>query len=127
MILCCGSEQKPDFTVRLLSDFKYRERVLEVIICKKCGGIIGELKQYNVRTKKYEIQRLKKRKLAKYVQRLETGRWQEKEIPKGTKGGAGFVYGVNIIDKDGNIYQYSVDFNGVKTHIKTIKKIVKDD
>ena len=126
VIFCCGREQKPDRILRLLPDFTYRERVLEIIVCKNCGRMTGELSQYNVKTKKCEKKRLKKRQLAKYVQRLENGRLQEKEIPKGTKGGAGFVYGVNIADKEGNIHQYSVDFNGVKTYIKTIKQENKE-
>ncbi len=122
MILCCGRELKPERIIRLLPDFKYRERLLELISCPNCGKIIGELTQYNVITGKYERKRLSKRVLARYAQRLDSGSWEEVKILHGTKGGAGFVYGINRIDKEGNIYQYAVDFNGVKVLVKKTDK-----
>ena len=120
MIFCCGRKQNPVKTVRLMPDFKYRERLLELIICEVCGKIIAEITQYNVKTKKYCKKHLSKRQLAKYLARLDNGRWQEVKLDYGTKERAGFVYGVNRIDKEGKIYQYSVDFNGTKTLVKVI-------
>ena len=127
MILCCGREQKPERIIRLLPDFKYRERLLELVFCSHCGKIIGELTQYNVITEKYEKKRLSKRVLARYAQRLDSGCWEEVKILHGTKGGAGFVYGINKIDKDGNVYQYAVDFNGVKVLIKKINNFKNEN
>ncbi len=122
-MICCSVEQKPVKTVLLMPDFKYRERCLQVFECAVCGKISAELVQYCIRTKRYKKVKLSKRRLAKFLARCEDGSWREVEVNTGTKQRAGFVYGVNRIDKTGNIYQYSVDFNGTKTLVKQINHI----
>ena len=47
-------------------------------------------------------------------------KWEEQKVQYGTKGGAGFVYGVNVQAENGKIYQYAVDFNGSRKLVKII-------
>lgn len=120
MIYCCGKFQKPVKSVCLLSDFNYTNRRLDIIVCDVCGKITAELSQYNVKTKKFKIRKLQKRQLNRFLINLKNGSWQEVKLNYGTKSASGFNFGVNKQDKKGNIYQYSVDFNGVKKLIKII-------
>ncbi|MBQ9244895.1 hypothetical protein IJ182_01355 [bacterium] len=120
MIYCCGRMQEPVKKLRLANDFRYRERFLNVIVCNVCGKVIAEIIQYDVKKQKLIKKRLAKRQLAKFLERLKDGSWQEIKNEYGTKGKAGFIYGVNRVDKNGKIYQYSVDFNGTKTLVKII-------
>ena len=119
-MICCSIEQKPVKIVKLLPDFKYKDRILQVFVCCKCGKITAELRQYCIRHKKFKIKKLSKRQLAKYVVKQPDNSWCEVKIEKGIKQRAGFIYGVNKVDKNGKIYQYAVDFNGVKTLVKEI-------
>ncbi len=106
-----------------MSDFKYDNKKLEILSCRVCGKPVAELSQFDLEKGKFQTIRLSKKRLNRYCNRLKNGRWQEVNIPKGTKGGAGFVYGVNRIDKNGTIYQYSVDFNGTKKLVRKLQTL----
>ena len=121
MLYCCGGYHEPDKIVTLLPTFRHRERKLEVLTCPICGGLVAELVQYNVRTKRYETFRPKKKKILKFIQDVQSGKFDEVKITYGTSHCASFVYGVNKEAKDGKIYQYSVDFNGQKKLVKIIE------
>ncbi len=122
MIYCCGGYHTPLRTVFLMPDFLYRDRKLEVMVCPICGNLKAELVQYNVKTEKYESFIPKRKKTAKFIQDVESGKWQEIKIKYGTKERAGFVYGVNREFKNGKIYQYAVNFNGEKKLVKVINQ-----
>ena len=121
MLYCCGGYHKPDKIVTLLPTFRHRERKLEVLTCPICGGLVAELVQYNVRTNEYETFRPKKKKTLKFIQDVESGKFDEVKVSYGTSQGASFIYGLNKEAKDGKIYQYSVDFNGQKKLVKIIE------
>jgi len=112
MIYCCGVFRPPFKTVFLLPDFNYRDRKLEILHCPVCGAVSAVLTQFNIKTNEYEVFRPKRKQTLKYINEVESGKWQEIQVEHGTKGNAGFVYGVNKEYKDGEIHQYSVDFNG---------------
>ncbi len=120
MIYCCGGYHTPLKTVFLLPDFQYRERKLELIVCPKCGALRAEITQFNVKDNKYEVKRLKKKKIPRFISDIETGKLKELKIKYGTKERSAFVYGVNKECKDGTIKQYAVDFNGKKKLVKVI-------
>lgn len=120
MIYCCGGYYMPLKTVFIPANFCYRNRKLEVLVCPKCGALVAELVQFNLKKNKYETYRPSRKHVGKFIKNIEEGKWQEIQIKYGTKGNAGFVYGVNKQHKNGKIYQYSVDFNGTKKLVKTI-------
>ena len=118
MIFCCGLYHEPFKTVFLSSDFNFRDRKLDILHCPRCGSLIAELTQFNIKEQKYEVFRPNRKKVSKFLKSVEEGKWQEVKIKYGTKERAGFVYGVNREHKDGRIFQYSVDFNGEKKLVK---------
>jgi len=120
LIYCCGMLHKPDRVIRIMSDFKYSDRVLELYICEVCGKITAELTQFNIKHQKVKKKRIEKRQLAKFVSLFSNGSFEEKSVEYATKSRAGFSYGVNRQEKDGKIYQYAVDFNGTKTLVKIL-------
>ena len=120
MIYCCGAYFQPIRTVFLLPDFMYRDRKLEVLVCPKSRTLVAELTQFNVKTEKYETFRPKRKKVGKFIRSIQEGSWKDIEVKVGTKHRAGFVFGVNKLNKDGKIYQYAVDFNGTKKLVKVI-------
>lgn len=120
MIYCCGGYYTPLKTVFLPANFRYRDRKLEVLICPKCGTLLAELIQFDVRKKQYETYRPLRKQAAKFIKDVQAGKWREIKIKYGSKGNAGFVYGVNKQCKNGKIYQYAVDFNGTKKLVKVI-------
>lgn len=120
LIYCCGMLHKPDRIIRLMPDFKYSDRVLEIFICNVCGKISAELTQFNIKHQKIKKKRLEKRQLVKFINFFKDGSFDEIAPDYATKSRAGFVYGVNRQDKNGKIYQYSVDFNGTKTLVKIL-------
>ena len=107
-------------TVFLMPDFQFRERKLELIVCPKCGALRAEVTQYNIKEKKYEVKRLKNKKISRFISEIETGKIRKIDIKRGTKERSAFVYGVNKECKDGTIKQYAVDFNGNKRLVKVI-------
>lgn len=121
MIFCCGGYHKPGQTVFLFPDFQYRDRKLEILVCPVCGALIAELVQYNVSSQKYEYFRPQRKKTGKFLAQLQKGKWREFNVKFSSKSNAGFVYGLNKVDKSGVIYQYSVDFNGKKNLVKVIR------
>lgn len=120
MIFCCGGFHKPQKTVFLPSDFLFRDRSLEVLVCPVCGALCAQLKQFNIKEQKYETFRPKGKKAAKFIRKIQDGSWFEVKVKYGTREAAGFVYGVNREHKDGKIYQYAADFNGSKKLVKVI-------
>ncbi len=120
VIYCCGGYHTPHRTVFVCSDNQYINRKLEIIICPKCGALVAELTQYNIKTKKYEKYRPKRKRTSRFLKEIESGKWYECKVKYGTKEKAGFVYGQNKEAKDGKIYQYAVDFNGTKRLVKVI-------
>ncbi len=120
MIYCCGRYQVPFKTVFLAPDFNYRDRKLEILVCSNCGSLSAVLTQFNVKTKKYETYRPKRKKTSKFIREVEAGKWSEVKVKYGTKERAGFVYGVNKLQNDGTVKQYAVDFNGTKTLVKVV-------
>lgn len=118
MIFCCGLYFKPLKTIFVLPDFNYRDRKLEILHCPRCGALVAELTQFNVNTQEYETFRPNRKKTAKFLKEIEAGSWNEVKIKPATKEKSGFVYGVNREHKNGKIYQYSVDFNGIKKLVK---------
>lgn len=120
MIYCCGGYHTPLKTVFLPANFRYRDRKLEVLMCPKCGTLVAELVQFNVRKNKYETYRPASKQTSSFIKDVQAGKWREIKIKYGTKGNAGFVYGVNKQRKNGKIYQYAVDFNGTKKLVKII-------
>lgn len=120
MIYCCGGFHTPIRTVFLASTSEYTDRKLEVLVCPVCGALSAVLIQYDIKNQKYELFRPKSKKTAKFIKEAEAGDWRESNIRYGTKQGAGFVYGLNKQHKNGKIYQYAVDFNGIKKLVKVI-------
>ena len=120
MIYCCGGYHKPLRTVLISPDITFKDRKLEILICPKCGVLVAELTQFNIKTNSYEKYRPKRKKTYEFIKKLEQGVWSEQRIKYGTKERQGFVYGLNRQAADGKIYQYSVDFNGEKKLVKII-------
>ncbi len=120
MIFCCGGFHTPFRTVILPDTLKYRERKLEVLICPKCGALIAELRQFNIKKQKYELYRPKRKHTSVFLKKIASGKWDEIKVKFGTKERSGFVFGVNREYKSGKICQYAVDFNGQKKLVKVI-------
>ncbi len=118
MIFCCGLYYEPFKTVFIASNFEFRDRKLEILHCPRCGALVAELTQFNIKTKEYEIYRPSRKKVSKFIRAIEEGKWQEIKFKYGTKERAGFIYGVNREHKDGRVFQYAVDFNGNKKLVK---------
>ena len=119
MIFCCGLYHEPFKTVFVAPDFNFRDRKLEILYCPRCGALVAELTQFNIKEQKYELYRPNRKKTSKFLKSIEAGKWQEIKVKYGVKGSAGFVYGVNREHKNGKIYQYAVDFNGEKRLVRT--------
>ncbi len=120
VIYCCGGYHTPHQTVYLLPENEFKARKLEIIVCPVCGSLAAELTQYNTNTGEYETLRPKRKQAAKFIKKLQEGKWKEQKVCCGTKYNAGFVYGVNVEAKNGKIYQYAVDFNGERKLVKVI-------
>ena len=89
--------------------------------CPTCGAIVAVLTQYNVNTMQYETIRPKKKKTMKFLQDINDGKLNDVKVFYGSKVNSTYVFGVNKEAKDGKIYQYAVDFNGVKKLVKVIE------
>ena len=122
MIYCCGAYHSPTRVIIPANTVNYTNRKLEILICPNCGALIAELRQYSLSSQQIEIIRPKRKKTFKFINSIEKGEWDEEIIKYGTKSNASFVFGVNEEDKKGNIYQYAVDFNGVKKLVKVIER-----
>ena len=122
MIYCCGGYHNPFQTVSLDSNYEFSERKLEISTCPNCGNLLVCLVQFNLKTKKFEVYRPKRKHVAKFLKTLESGKWKEVKQKYGTREKAAFIYGVNKECKNGNIYQYAVNFNGGKKLVKVLKK-----
>ena len=120
MIYCCGGYYDPFRTIMLASDFQYKDRKLEILLCPKCGNLVAVLTQFNIQTNKYETFRPKRKKTVDFLNKVKDGSWFELKVNYGTREKAGFVYGENRLHKDGTIYQYAVNFNGEKKLVKII-------
>lgn len=120
MIYCCGRYHDASQVLLLESDYNYKNRKLELLYCPICGKLSAVLTQYNVNLQKTETYRPKPKKTAKFLLKIQEGKWKEEKIPFGTKEKAGFVYGLNKQHKDGKIFQYSVDFNNQKKLVKIV-------
>lgn len=122
MIYCCGGYHNPFQTVSLESNYEFKDRKLEIAVCPSCGRLLACLVQFNIKLNKYELFRPKKKHTAKFLKALEAGKWKEVNLKYGTKEKASFVFGVNKEYKNGNIYQYAVNFNGERKLVKVIKR-----
>ncbi len=120
MIFCCGAYYSADEILFLPSDFKYKNKKLEILTCPNCGCVKAELTRFNIEKQDYEIYKPKRKKVRKFIDEIKKGSWKVPKEKYGTRGSSGFVYGVNKISKKGKIFQYSVDFNGKKKLVKTI-------
>jgi len=119
-IFCCGGYQLPQQSVILLPNSKYKDRKLEILVCPVCGGLSAVLTQFNIETQKYEIYRPKRKHTARFIKKLQNEPWKDEKLDCGTKGNAGFIYGVNMQTRSGKIYQFAVDFNGQRRLVKVI-------
>lgn len=122
MIYCCGGYHKAFRTVFISPDFQYRDRKLEIAVCPVCKALVAVLTQFNIKEQKYEVFRPKRKKTAKFIQDLQQGKWKEMKVKYGTKERSGFIFGLNKELKNGLIYQYAVNFNGVKKLVKIVEK-----
>ena len=120
MIMCCRQNNEPLVRVYINSDNQFRDRKLEVAVCSVCGALVAELIQFNIKKNIYEVFRPKSKDTVNFIKKMQQLEWKNLEVPSGTKGNMGFVYGVNREYKNGKIYQYSVDFNGIKKLVKVI-------
>lgn len=120
MIYCCGLYQRPTRKVVLLPNYDYKDRVLEILECPICGAMLVELTQLSRKTQEYEKIRPKKKRIHNFLRNLEKENWEENIIKFGTKGNAGFIFGLNKELKDGSIRQYAVNFNGQKKLVKVL-------
>lgn len=121
VIYCCSIYIEPFRTVYLPSVGLFKNRRLQICVCPVCGALIAELTQFNCETESYETIRPKRKKVAKFLKQMEVQKWFELDCKYATKQNAGFVYGINKQMKNGDIYQFSVDFNGKKDLVKIIK------
>lgn len=123
MIYCCGALHRAERVVLLFPNKFCIDRRVEMGFCPNCGNFIVELHQYNLKKRCVMCIRPKRSETGRFIKSLETKKlWYEPGLKSGLKGNAGFVYGKNIEREDGNIYQYSVDFNGTKKLVKVIEK-----
>ena len=122
MIYCCGVYHSPSRVIIPAETNLFKQRKLEILICPKCNSLIAELTQFSVLKGEYEKVRPKRKKTFEFINSIERGEWKEEIIKYGTKSNAAFVYGVNEEDKNGNIRQYAVDFNGVKKLVKVLER-----
>lgn len=123
MIYCCGSYKTPIKTVFLVSNFKYRDRKLEVYFCSNCSKLKVVFSQFNVQTGEYEVYSPKsKKRTIDFLRQIKKGKFERDIVTQGSKQKAGFVYGVNKECKNGEIRQYAVDFNDQKKLVKVIRK-----
>ncbi|MCD7879816.1 MAG: hypothetical protein LUG16_07785 [Candidatus Gastranaerophilales bacterium] len=122
MIYCCGSCCEPLETVFILPSFQYRDRKLEVSRCPVCGALHAKVTQFNVKTQQYETFQPRRKKIKKFIDSVKDGKWFKVNVKYGTPAAAGFVFGLNKELKNGDIKQYSVDFNGTKKLVKIIKQ-----
>ncbi len=120
MIFCCGAYHRADETLLLPPDFRYKNKKLEILTCPNCGCVKAELTRFNIEKQKDEVYKPKRKKAKKFIEEIKKGNWKIFKEKYGTRGNAGFVYGINIESKTGEILQYSVDFNGTKKLVKTI-------
>ncbi len=90
------------------------------MVCPVCGTLAAVLTQFNIQTEKYETFRPKRKKTVNFIQKVQQEQWKEEKVSYGTKGNAGFVYGVNVQSNNGKIYQFAVDFNGKRKLVKVI-------
>jgi len=122
-IYCCGAMREATIRLFLKRNEQFRDRKLEILICPNCGSLCAELTQFNIKTLKYETIRPKRKKVSKFLIKLEKEN-KELKLPKikyGTKSGANWIYGVNKEKKD-KICQYARKFNGLSKLVKTIDK-----
>ena len=82
---------------------------------------MAELTQYSLVKQEFERIRPKRKKTFQFINSIESGEWSEEIIRFGTKSNASFIYGVNQEEKNGDIKQFAVDFNGVKKLVKVIQ------
>ena len=122
MIYCCGVYHTPNRVIIPAETNLFKDRRLEILICPKCNSLIAELTQFSLIKNEYEKVRPKRKKTFEFINSIENGEWREEIIKYGTKSNAAFVYGVNEEDKEGNINQFAVDFNGVKKLVKVLPK-----
>lgn len=122
MIYCCGVYHTPNRVIIPAETNLFKDRRLEILICPKCNSLIAELTQFSLVNNKYEKVRPKRKKTFEFINSIENGEWREEIIKYGTKSNAAFVYGVNEEDREGNINQFAVDFNGVKKLVKVLPK-----
>lgn len=121
MIYCCGGYHSPTRTLFVPSGFRYRDRKLEVLVCPTCGKLVAELVQFDVKKNQYQTIRPKKKNTKKFIQDVESGKFDDVKIQYGTKLGAAYIFGLNKECNNGKIYQYAVDFNGKKKLVKIIE------
>ena len=126
MILCCRQKNLPLVTAYLNPEKQYRDRKLEVAICKVCGVLLAELTQFNINKCIYEVFRPKRKDTASFIKRMQNLEYKIIEHPNISKSNMSYIYGVNREYKNGKIYQYAVDFNGQKNLVKIIDKLAKE-
>lgn len=124
MIYCCGAYYAPINTVFIESDCNYKDRKLEVLVCPKCGALKAVLTQFNTKTLQYEKYIPPRKKTAQFIRKFQEKNWFEIKIKCGTKGRAGFIFGINKEYKNGEIKQFASDFNGEKQLVKTIQPLL---
>lgn len=98
------------------------ERYMVTGICPQCNSFVLEL-----HTKDYagnwHFELYKRHKAQKKYESLKysiINKYNPRSEKSGNKSNMGFVYGLNIENKN-EIKQYSVDFNGTRKLIKSIK------
>ena len=123
MIYCCGVYHTPIKTVFLEPDYNYKDRMLEIFLCPKCGSLKAILTQLNKKTLQYEIYIPPRKKTSGFIRQMQEKKWTELKIKSGTKGRAGFIFGINREYKNGEIRQFASDFNGEKKLVKTIQQM----
>ena len=122
MIMCCRQKQLPYVSVRIRDDKQFKNRKLEVLICVQCGALIADLTQYNIEKGVWEVIRPKRKNTASFIKKMQKLEWHEIKEKTGTKSNMNYIYGENREHKNGKIYQYSVDFNGVKKLVKIVNQ-----
>ena len=124
MIYCCGVYHTPVRTVFIEPNFDYKDRKLEVLVCPVCGALKAVLTQFNTKTLQYEKYIPPRKKTSEFISKMQSENWFEVKIKCGTKGRAGFIFGINKEYKNGEIKQFASDFNGEKKLVKTIQPIL---
>lgn len=124
MIYCCGAYHPPDRVIIPADTSCYTRRKLEILICPNCNSLVAELTQFSFVKNQFERIRPKRKKTFEFINSIQNGDWVEEEIIKyGTKINSAFIYGINEEDKQGNIRQFAVDFNGTKKLVKVIERV----